>query len=569
MRRRWRGVIAREGVETGDHRMFEKGAVTFRDLPRDFAVIFEDGSWGHEKAVIVGAIDSGEVRPNGDVWGEGYLLDDDPWADRYANMLRQQVGRGVSVDVTAGRARYEIVDGDGNVLPDSVGIEVMWDPDFDGYLREVWEMAEVGSLAAARTPAFADAVIELVEEGAAEEPEPVAIAASAARVAAGGWQLDVAGASPVHGQLCRQDWAVFSTVSELFPGDEVRWMPDDGDEAVATVTSVDAEAGTVSLEINGTQAAAEDDDGEDDEASSAATTAAAAQPVRLAAALARARGRSVVTASGTGPRPGAVLRASVAWEGGPPRAHFRRLDLDGPTPLTITDDGEVYGHICAWGQCHSGFLAGNPSDCVTPPSSPSEYRVFRANGQVRCDDGSRVSCGVLTMDTSHAPAGTPGNRPALSTVLAHYENTGLIAAHLCAYDDDHGVQVHGVLAEGLSVPAVRRAMAARPSGDWRDYGEGLDLAGILLVNQPGYPVVEREGGEPYALLASHLAPPQRAQAERELSAGAGCGCPAPAPAAPRGSLFAPTVRRRLALSRLDRRVGYQGASKPQAGVPAR
>lgn len=554
MRRRWRGVIAVEGSETGDHRMFEAGAIRFRDLPRDFGVIFEDGSWGHERAVIVGAVDLIERRGS-DIYAEGYLLDNDAWADRYANMLAQQVGRGTSVDITAGRARYEVVDGDGNVLPDEVGIEVLWDPDFPGYLREVWEDAEVGSLVAARTPAFAEAVIELVEAAEGEQPAPLeAVAASGLRV-----RLTMTPGGGL-GRLRSVGATAFSTLADLPVGEEVRWVPDSGDEATATVTEVDADAGTCTLEINGTRVEAESEDDGDDDGDDGAPSAATAQPVvSLAAALRRARG-GVVTASSGPARPGAVLRASVAWEGGPPREFFRRLDLTGPTPLTITDDGEVYGHICEWNQCHSGFLGGNPSMCVAPPRSPSEYRVFRANGQVRCSDGSRVSVGVLTMDTSHAPAGTAGHRPALSTVLAHYENTGLVAAYLTAFDDDHGVQVHGALRDGIDLDAVRRAMASRPSGDWRDYGEGLDLAGILLVNQPGYPVVEREGGEPYALVAS-LAP-------RAASSGESCGCPAPMDTSA-GVPSLGAIGRQLALRRMDRAMGYQRPPKAKTGVLAR
>ena len=254
------------------------------------------------------------------------------------------------------------------------------------------------------------------------------------------------------------------------------------------------------------------DDGEVHKASSAPPANHAA---RLATFLRAQYGaeapvmQTVHASSGVGVA-GAVLRASVAWDDGPPPEFFRQLDLPGPTPFTVTDEGEVFGHIACWGQCHSGFLAGAFSQCVTPDRSPSAYRTFRANRQVRCSDGSRVGVGVLTMDTSHAPAGSPGHRPSMAQVVRHYEDTGLIAAHLAAFDDGHGIQVHGALAPGLSVDDVRRCMASAPSGDWRNYGEGLDLAGILQVNQPGYPVVEVDDGDAYMLTASLAPPPGRA-----------------------------------------------------------
>jgi hypothetical protein len=47
-------------------------------------------------------------------------------------------------------------------------------------------------------------------------------------------------------------------------------------------------------------------------------------------------------------------------------AWFRNPHLDGPTPLTVTDDGRVYGHLALWGTCHTGF----DGVCIEPPHSP-------------------------------------------------------------------------------------------------------------------------------------------------------------------------------------------------------
>lgn len=513
MPRRWRAspAIAFEGIETGDHRMFETGAIFWRDLPRDFGVVFEDGFMGHEGAVTVGTVDLIERRDGGAIYAEGNLFDNDENADRYANMLGQQGLRNVSVDVCGGRARYEVVDGEGNVLPEGDIEDVLFDPEFDGYVREVWEEAELCSLVAARTCAFADALIELVGEGAPTEEE----VAAGLRVRVGVAMATIPGA--------------FTTLADLPVGDEVRWMPDDGDEATATVTAVDEEAGTCTLEINGEpmEAMMEDDDGEEE----AATTQAASQAARrvsLAAALARLNGRRVVTASSGRRGPGAVLRASVDWnEGaGPPRSFYEPLQLPGPTPFTITDEGEVFGHIATWDQCHAGFLGGAFRECVRPPRSPSGYRTFYANRSERFSDGSRLPVGVLTMDTRHAPGDVDRRTglatPDLRTVLRHYEDTGLIAATLRVYDDDFGPYVHGAVCAGLSVDDVRRAMRSAPSGDWRDYGEGLDLAGILMVNQPGYPQVVREEGRTVALVASLS--PRRAEVVSPALAHSDCGC---------------------------------------------
>lgn len=47
----------------------------------------------------------------------------------------------------------------------------------------------------------------------------------------------------------------------------------------------------------------------------------------------------------------------------PPAEWFEDPKLDGPTPLTITDDGRVMGHLALWDTCHRGF----DNACITPP----------------------------------------------------------------------------------------------------------------------------------------------------------------------------------------------------------
>ena len=56
----------------------------------------------------------------------------------------------------------------------------------------------------------------------------------------------------------------------------------------------------------------------------------------------------------------------------PPVEWFGRPDVGALTPLTVTPEGRVFGHIAPWDQCHVG-LPG----CVTPPSSPTGYAYFR------------------------------------------------------------------------------------------------------------------------------------------------------------------------------------------------
>lgn len=215
---------------------------------------------------------------------------------------------------------------------------------------------------------------------------------------------------------------------------------------------------------------------------------------------------SLLASSAPGSRSGkgasAVLTAAVSWDDGVPASHFAQRSYDGPFPFTVADDGRVYGHLAPRDQPHAGLLAGTGRRVTIPLPSPTEYRQFYSSKQYRCDDGTRVSVGALTFNNTHAPAGEPGNRPTLSEVMAHYEHTDNIAAWLRCYEDEWGLQCAGILRPGLSIDAVRQVMGSAPSVDLRDYGNGLDLAGVLQVNQPAWPVLRYEDGKPYQLVAS-------------------------------------------------------------------
>jgi hypothetical protein len=164
----------------------------------------------------------------------------------------------------------------------------------------------------------------------------------------------------------------------------------------------------------------------------------------------------------------------------PPAEWFTEPEHDGPTPLTVTDDGQVYGHLALWGTCHTG----KPGVCVTPPHSPSAYRNFH-RGELKTAEGERVDVGVLTMNTGHA-----GLRLNAAATVAHYDDTGTVAAHVRASDGAYGIWLAGALNPKLSAEDARVLMAAPPSGDWRELnrGEGLDLFAALAVNVQGFPV---------------------------------------------------------------------------------
>jgi 2'-5' RNA ligase len=172
--------------------------------------------------------------------------------------------------------------------------------------------------------------------------------------------------------------------------------------------------------------------------------------------------------------PMAILAAAIPLS--PPLEWFETR-LDGPTPVTVTADGQVYGHLALFGTCH----IAQPQGCVTPPRG-STYAYFHT-GEVLTADGEPVAVGHLTFDTGHAAM----SDNALAAA-SHYDHTGTVAADVRAGDDEHGIWVAGALRSTLSDEQIRTFRAAPLSGDWRRIGGRLELVAALAVNTPGFPV---------------------------------------------------------------------------------
>ena len=165
-------------------------------------------------------------------------------------------------------------------------------------------------------------------------------------------------------------------------------------------------------------------------------------------------------------------------------------------PPTITDDGRVFGHIAAWGVCHTGM----PGSCVTPPHSKSDYAHFMRDGQrVKTAEGDEITVGVLTFHGSHAAT---GRHVGASSAMAHYDNTATAFADVCMYEDDFGIAYAGALRSNVTDEQLREIRAASPSGDWREIGGNLELVAVLQVNQPGFPLATVANGRQVSLVAA-------------------------------------------------------------------
>lgn len=162
----------------------------------------------------------------------------------------------------------------------------------------------------------------------------------------------------------------------------------------------------------------------------------------------------------------------------PPLEWFTLEEADQPTPLTITADGQVYGHLALWESCHTGFLSSSFSECIKPPRSASGYQFFNL-GAVDTEQGV-VAAGNLTYGTGHAPLSM-----GMQAAAAHYDNTGTVGANVRATDGRLGIWLAGAVVPGADLRALR---ANPPSGDWRPHRHGLELTAALAVPVPGFPV---------------------------------------------------------------------------------
>lgn len=175
----------------------------------------------------------------------------------------------------------------------------------------------------------------------------------------------------------------------------------------------------------------------------------------------------------------------------PPAAWFANPGLKAPTKLTITDDGHVFGHLAQWKVCHVGI----GSSCVMAPKTRTNYGYFKV-GKVRCDDGSDVPIGKITLGTGHANAqyGVVPSRE-------HYDNTGWAAAVVNVGEDRHGIWVSGALTTTMTPERVVELRQSPLSGDWRTVNGNLELIAALAVNNPGFPIYRESDNHAFSLVA--------------------------------------------------------------------
>lgn len=232
-----------------------------------------------------------------------------------------------------------------------------------------------------------------------------------------------------------------------------------------------------------------------------------------------------------------VLRLLAAGPVQRPAGWYQKQTLDRYTPLTVTDDGQLIGHLAPWNACHRGFT----SKCVMVPYQ-TEFPDFHVGGEVALDDGTRMKIGVLTHFGGHFGSIADYTRAA--------EDPQAQLGSVRLYADRWGIQACGGVHPDVPAAQVNRAMASQPSGDWRLKNGKYTLHAAALVNSPGYVGYQEEADGVVQRMVAAIPPPPLGdgtqvpvdrlffEAPPQVLADAACPCQsayAPEPVAPAGA----------------------------------
>ncbi len=466
---RWSGLVAPYGKPTGDKRRFRTGSLENRPFPLPLKWQREDGS-GHSRSVVIGTINGAEYSDEG-VHAWGFLLDPD----------REQMPR-LAEDVA--EARLLLASG---AIGPSVDLSKMefhaLDPaefaggDPEGRPEIEVTSGEWGAVTLVAIPAFMEARPFALEQVSVSEYESLTASALAAVPVRRDWSgVPVAFVTWDAHEFMRREAAAPGLVAGAFLHEGERLFP------VADVIG-----GELSLVPDAVRTAIDVFSLHEDKLPLSAQDRGVMKKTLTVLAE-----RCDLPAPPWSPRALVASGAPVA----PPREWFETPEPNKPTPITVTDDGRVFGHIADWRTCHTGF----PGQCVTAPRSPSGY-AYAHTGAVKTAEGAQVTVGRLTVGGGHAST-APG--VGFRAAMEHYDDASTTAAIGRFRDGKHGIWFSGSVVPEATEAQIAQLRRHPPSGDWRTVAGQRELILAHSVNAPGFPVVSAgmERGELTSLVAA-------------------------------------------------------------------
>jgi len=152
--------------------------------------------------------------------------------------------------------------------------------------------------------------------------------------------------------------------------------------------------------------------------------------------------------------------------------HIEEGDDPAGTPLTVDEDGRVFGHLGLWNSCHAGFV----DRCVRIQPSRTGYGSF-CSASVLTDNGL-VRTGPLFLYSGHPEQRRPRD------IAKAYGGTENAWADVRISNGKFGPWISGRVRPGVADERVYAARASKISGHWLN-GE---LVAAVSVNVPGYDV---------------------------------------------------------------------------------
>jgi 2'-5' RNA ligase len=446
----WTGPIAAEDSDTGDGRMFSGGALTWGDT----AETIHPFQWApsnlgeHKGSVTAGRIDKMWRHPENPrlIMGQGRFNVNDPDGLRAFRQVRDGFAGGVSIDPD------QIADAD-------VELEFAMDSDasdpFAKPTKTIFHAGRIRGATLVAFPALVEAAIKLTKKGSTD-----GVVASVTDAPWEGLQHELRlGDGDLDGLVAAGAFAYVHDIDDVVSRQQCRFLHheigDDGQPGRASLVACARHINAINAGRSFGLTTSQLQDAYDH----------MAQHFKDAGRIPPALSLKVEAVTASIP-----VAAPLEWFGNP--------SLSGPTPVTVTDDGRVFGHAATWGTCHTGFA----DTCVTPPME-NDYSYF-TTGEVLTAEGHSVAVGQITLGTSHAA--TRGL--SVAKAIDHYGDTGTAVADVTCGTDEHGIWVAGAVRPGASADHLHALRASALSGDWRRIGGQLRMVALLAVNVPGFPI---------------------------------------------------------------------------------
>lgn len=474
----WEGIIVQEGIETGDGRFFKEGAVTWNEENLPFPFTFQRVSQpGHDGNVTIGRIDSIFRAEDGEIRGRGVILsgpDAPPEASEYIFLLQSGAAGGVSID--GDTAEFDLVES----------------PDGDPFkMKQVFTSINIRSACGVSIPAFAGSKINLTEAVVA-----AVIGSTNLPMASRDRNWDGLGAqSAIFEWAKTEDGYDTSKLSKAF-----LWRDSNGDpqqKGSYKLPFTEVIDGTLTIVPKAVFAAAAAVQGARGGVNIPASDKAGIRS-KLGGLYSKIEPVEGEEGHPTPPWERKKAEADGAVEAfsryfgddrdmepivasaipvNPPIEWFKAPPVNELTPLTIDDDGRIFGHLCGKETCHIGF-----GPCKTSPRN-CDYDDYFHLGALKTAEGDTVYVGHMTFGGGHAPIENNAQ-----TAAAFYDSTSRVSADIRAGEDEFGTWIAGALRPSLSEEDIREVRSGPLSGDWRPIKGKLQLIAAHAVNVPGFPI---------------------------------------------------------------------------------